>query len=396
MPQTILQPGLDPACARFPAKDGSWAIEIHKAPAELEASWRSVEASGRLTPFQGFAWVASLARLATGKKRAAPVIVEVKDRLGATALILPLCVQQFFGCAVLGFLDLGVSDYGAPAFGLAWEQMRVNAEELLSAILRQVPRVDFVRLERMPVHVGEMRNPLVELDGTVADPTPFYQIALAGPADAALRQALRPSTFRDLSKARRKLERKGELRFAEADTESEIDRVFEVMLAQRRARFDQMERSNLLADPDFVAFYREAAMSGLENGGVRLFSLTLDGEIIATAYTLTRSDTLSLVIQTMDMDHRASSPGAVITASLLEWAAGRGMTCFDLSIGFQPYKVSFGAPEGELRRLDRAVTLRGRLALSAERSWKRALAMVRDRAPDLHARLRQWRARLRR
>lgn len=379
----------------LPAPNGEWTIAVHRDLKAVEARWRDLEEAGHLTAFQGFDWISVLMERVGSREGATLHIVEVRDRTGRTRLILPFCIRLRFGVSVLGFVDFGVCDYGAPLLAEGAPPDWIVADDLLSAILKRVPRVDLIALEKMPARVGTVENPLARLSGRSLSPLRCYRVPVEGPADTILKRALRPSIHRDLTKARRRAERGADVRLTVAADAAEADAIMDAMLEQRRERFAQMGRFNLLGRPEIAAFYRDAARLGLHSGSVRLFSLTVDGRIAATAYTLVRADALSLVVQTMDRARRNLSPGGLITAQVLEWAAAQGIPCFDLTIGHQPFKVDFGSREDDLYVFERALTLKGRIASAAVLARTRALAALKAH-PRLFESLRALRQRLRR
>jgi CelD/BcsL family acetyltransferase involved in cellulose biosynthesis len=199
-------------------------------------------------------------------------------------MLLPLTARRRLGVRTIAFFDLDVCDYAAPVAAPDFAPPREAMSAIWAAVRRALPRADLLRLPRMPALAGGAANPLLLLPGNRLMDMRCYGLTIAPPPENLIQRATRPSTFRDLAKFQRRLERRGAVAFTPASTPEEVDAMMAALIAQRGERFAEMGRYNLLDRPDIRRFYNAAAHDGLKGGPARLFGLSVEGEWVATAY----------------------------------------------------------------------------------------------------------------
>lgn len=382
---------LAPTAARYAAK-------LHEALDTIAPAWRGLEASGRLLAYQRLDWVEPIVAHVAGPAKARPLFVEVSDRAtGRPVMILPLALLRRPMHSAITWMNLGVCDYAAPILAEAEPLTPDGARAAWDAVLAVLPKADLIDIVQVPETVDGVANPLMAL--AACRPMAFTAsgIAMDGEPGTLLKRLCRSSTLRDLGKQRRRLERAGTVAFVCARTPGEVDAIFAALVEQRRRRFAAIGRFDLLARPEIAAFYRATALQGLENGPVRLFGLSVDGEWVATFCGLLHGTTFHGLIVTMSDAEawRNTSPGLQIYGDCLCWARSQGVTYFDFSVGDLPYKRDFGAEIRPLSELLQPLTARGRLVARAGRAADAGQAWLK-RHPALFERLRKARRRLRR
>ena len=375
---------------------GGLQVRVHEDLAAIEPTWRDLERRGHATGFQRFDWVSLIAQRLAGERRARLLIAEVTDGMGRTVMILPLALERRGGVTEIGCLDLDVCDYAAPVLSPDHIVSPGAMRALWAELRRALPRADLLRLAKIPRRVGGAVNPLLHLPGCRTIVSRCYGLPISPPREDLIQRVTRPSTFRDFGKFQRRLERRGTVEFTLASIPAEVDAIASALIEQRQARFAEMGRYNLLDRPEIAAFYRTAAHDGLDGGPVRLFGLSVDGEWIATAYGLEHGGEFCLLIQTMaGGEWRNCSPGIMISARAMEWAAAAGLSYFDFSIGFLPYKTELGGQEGDLSECAEVLSPLGAAILGRDRlaEWSKAEL---KRHPATFERLRALRRSLRR
>ncbi len=345
---------------------------LHPDIAALEPLWRRAELTGHATPFQNFDWLQSLISNVARPRGIETFALEVLDATGRSIMLLPLLRRRRSGLRVISIIDFEVCDYLAPVLFPGPDLPLGSSDALSKAIRAALPESDVFRVAKMPRCILGRNNPLLHVNGVREMPMRQFGLALTPPATDLIRRITRASTYRDLAKFRRRLEKRGKVEFRLASSPSEVDSIANVMFAQRRARFQEIGRENLLDAPDIELFFRDAAQRGLRGGPLRIFGLSVDDEWVATACGLVSNTTFALVAQTMASGAwRNCSPGIVVTASTMEWSVDAGITYFDFTIGYQPYKLELGASEGKLYELYLPTSARG-VAASAARLLIRA------------------------
>jgi CelD/BcsL family acetyltransferase involved in cellulose biosynthesis len=394
--------GLTTDWAEHPAKafqeQRRYIARLHYGIDQIADLWRAFEVDGACTAFQTFIWASHIRDHVLGPAGATMFVVEILEPSNSRpVMLLPLVRRRRFAHSVIEWLDLGVSDYAAPilAPGLVLTPNEIHA--IWTAAREVMPSADVIDISRIPPQIFGTANPLISLSGCRPMEMESFGVVLNGEPETLIERLCRKSTYRDFAKFRRRLERHGAVHFISAESPGEIDRVFDALLEQRRRRFRDLGRVDLLTKDEIAAFYRDAAHHGLEGGSVRVFGLTIDGQCIATAYGLIHREAFHLLIQTMDGDEqwRKCSPGLQVTAEVLKWSLTQGLSYFDFTIGMLSYKLDFGAVSNQLFEFCEAQSARGYTivrftrAITATKAWLR-------RHPHLFKPLRDLRRALRR
>lgn len=373
---------------------GEMRVSAIRDPAEVFARWRALHPRAATTVFGHPRWLPEL--LAVGEAQGALVMAVEVAIDGATQMLLPFAVTRSGGVTLVEALDFELCDYAAPLCARDFIPDEEDMGRILRETLKVLPPADLLAIRKIKPALAGQANPYASLPGVRASAIEAFGLAVSVPEDTLLERVMRASTFRDYKKFRRRLERKGKVEFRRADTPEAVVAFFDALVEQRRSRFRAMGRLDLMEREDIAAFYRRAALNGLDGGPVRLFALTLDGAPVATSYGLLGEGAFHLVIQTMaGGELKNCSPGVLVTADTLLWAAGEGLTYFDFTIGHLPYKEEFGAVRGGLLELVLPLSLKGRAVLALRDGAGRALAWLKAR-PALYRTLRDMRRALRR
>lgn len=378
------------------SRSGSYGARLHTTLGTVARLWSRLETEGAATAYQRLDWVTALVACLGETSKAEPVIVEILDASGHPVMLVPLARIRQRGYRVITWLDLGVCDYAAPILAPGIDLTPADMALAWTAIRKVLPRADLIQISRIPDEVLGRPNPIASLAGCRRMDMQASGVAIAGDADTLLSRLCRPSTLKDMAKLRRRLERAGTVTFVEARTADEIDRIFDALVIQRRTRFAEIGRFNLLSRPDVEAFYRQAAHQGLAGGPVRLFGLAVEGEWIAAAYGLVHAGTFHGLLLTMAGEAwRNTSPGLHIVADTLRWARAEGLDYFDFTVGVMPYKSDFGVQTRDLSELAEVATLRGHVVGQAIRGAEAAKLWLRNH-PDWYMRAQTARRWLRR
>ena len=165
-------------------------------------------------------------------------------------------------------------------------------------------------------------------------------------AYAAHRKAAGSDILPDCAKKRRKIGRElGEVRFTAAST-SQAD--FDTMLAWKRARYVATRQPDI-----FDAGWPLELISNLFTSPVgeisgKLFTLHAGDRLLATHYALCDGQALHAWFISHDLEASKYSPGVVLIADILKWAAAQGMAEFDLGAGDYRFKHSLASVQREV------------------------------------------------
>lgn len=329
-------------------RDGVVEVDVCGDISAVRDDWSTLETIGACTPFQTRAWLEPWYAQVAPHFHATPLFVRVRDRAtGAPLMLLPLIKRREAGLTIVEFADLGVSDYQAPLFAPGADALRGTNAALWSQIQAALRPADLFRVEKVPELVGGARNPLANVARRRMNFS-AWDVALPQARETFDAGLPDPSFLRELARKSRRIGGKGEVRFAEARTPQELARAFDALCEQRAARFAELGRDNILGHAPFHEFYKSVALA--ETARVaRLFTLSVDAEIVGTNFGLARNGRFCMIMSTIgDARWKSSSPGNVAMDRLISQLIGEGGGVLDFTIGDEAYKKSFGATGREL------------------------------------------------
>lgn len=299
-------------------------------------------------------------------------LVEVRDGAGRPILMLPLMISLQKGSRVLGFTDLGVSDYNAPVLfptAIAWDKLA--AQNLWQAILARLPGFDIVILDKMPELVGALVNPLFLL----ADETNPESCHLTNLDRPWPEVEQRVQGARNLRNRFRALQRLGHCELLVAQTPEQRQFILGQLLAQKQRRFEETLVPGFETHPEKRDFFTLGTQNFAAVDALHLSAMTVDGEVIAAYWAMTQGRHYYGLFITFEAGAWTKySPGRVLHHQLLHHLWQQGYACLDLGIGDEPWKLAVCDVTVPLARLRAAHTLRGRLALARLRLHEQLIA----------------------
>ena len=133
-----------------------------------------------------------------------------------------------------------------------------------------------------------------------------------------------------------------------AALDTELTRLFEL----HARRWNQRWLPGVFAGRRVQAFHRDAARLLLHQGRLRLFSLKLDGETVASLYCFRFAGRMSYYQGGFEPTLARLSLGTVLTAQAMQAAISEDCQVFDFLRGDEPYKAKWTTQtQSNLRRL---------------------------------------------
>ena len=351
--------------ARSSARFGLRVV-IMRSLEDLEPIWRNLERNGDATIFQAFDTFASWTRNIAPARGGDWFVMVVTDRAdGLPLMLLPFVKCRQGSLVVVEAADLNVCDFNGPVLDRKFTPTSDEMAAIWEDVRALLPPADVMRLTKLPASIGTHPNPLLLLNSVHKIKLSNFKtpLVLGGQPWSVARLADKLRC--DLASRRRKLDRRGHVTFATAQTPPEIDRFFEAMIEQRQSRCVAMGRDNILDCPGHRSFYR----SLLNPGSVGCIqALLIDDEVIATGYGLVSQEGFHMIFPTFKADGwRNYSPGMQLFIESMAWACTKGIAFYDFTIGGEEFKASLGAEEYPLYEYLEALSVRGRPAVYHER-----------------------------
>ena len=320
------------ATTLFASVEGIGDIGLARAP------WAEIEGRGVASPYQSFAFASEWSRTVGVASGLRPFIVVARDASGAVSALLPLARGRRGPLRFATFLGDRLANYHMGIFreGDVWTPDQIRA--LLRAAAKAArPAIDAYLFVNQPLHWRGVENPL---GGLTRAPSPSFAYASALPAsfEAWFEARFSNATRKKLRKKARRLEALGPLVHSRAVGAEDTRRVFDAMLAQKRARMRALGLPNAFDAEPVVAFLRNLAQG--DPPPLELHCLRAGTQIIATFAGLADARRLSGLSITHDMDPSAaaSSPGELLIIEVARDAIARGLAAFDLGVGEARYK----------------------------------------------------------
>jgi CelD/BcsL family acetyltransferase involved in cellulose biosynthesis len=294
----------------------------------------------------------------------------------ARNVVLALEVHREGGLVVARFADFGVADYNAPLGIGSTPAEVVDPIALMAAVTRALRGVDVVHLERMIV----ARNPLATHPGAMPARHDGNSLTIIDSVDDYIRS--RGKKYRkEIERCTRVLASEGAWAFTRAATPGDIEAACTALDAMQSARHADKTDAYALSEPRFSAFYR--AVLADPSGLAQIFTLTLEGRIIAVLMGTVQAGTFTLLrIANGGEQWRHFSPGRLIVVEAMRHFCARNVKTFDMGIGDYAFKRGFGTEPVPLVDLVVPITWLGlsyatavRVKARLRRSpWVRAMA----------------------
>jgi CelD/BcsL family acetyltransferase involved in cellulose biosynthesis len=340
-------------------------IELSTDIERLAGLWPDAETTADRTVFQAWAtfsaWVRHVAPV-NGATWFVALVIDPETR--TPKLLLPLIRRRVGTITVIEAADLGVADFNAPVLDTAFTPSQAEMAAIWHDLKDRLPHADLIRLSKLPATIGTHPNPLLLLPGVHPMTLSNYKTRLAVAGAPWTPDCLPEPVRTDLETRRRKLMKRGTLRFHTAASEADANRFFAAMVEQRAVRCRATGRDNILDCEHYRAFYRELIDPADATAIGCIQALTLDDEIIATGYGLILNGAFHMIFPTFRAERwRNYSPGLQLFTASMTWAAERGLTEYDFTIGDERFKTDLGAGQYPLYEHLTALTARGKPAV---------------------------------
>ncbi|MCK1736815.1 GNAT family N-acetyltransferase [Bradyrhizobium sp. 138] len=317
------------------------------------------------TAFQHPIWLHCLyTRLAPAARAAALVVVVRHRATGALAMVLPLLRIRRGPVRTVEFADLRVSDYLAPVCSPELFSQLLEDAAACAEIRRLVRPFDLLRMTKLPDGRLPIEN-LLAASRRVAMDTNAYATVLVAPFEQWRASAIDRSYQKELAKKYRQLQKKGALSFSCCNDSVSVLEALEVMKKFRGPRFQAQGDGDLLQRPEYFDFYSDVALRGL-GAFVRLYTMTMDGEVIAAVLGLCHRDSFLIIMSAFDIaGYKSQSLGALMFEQVARECIACGDQMLDFTIGDEPYKKLFGAQPSPMWAVTKAGSTAGTVALFA-------------------------------
>lgn len=341
----------------------------------LRRLWAELPGEAISTPFQTpeFLQAFQETQCRRGESNLAVLAFCAKGRAETPIMILPLVRYRRGPLRVASIPDFGVSDQNAPVLSPDALARPAQLATAIRSAFEAVQDVDLVDIRKLHKHIGNAANPLFVLDEGIPESSTLC-LDLQGNSSAAGWGG--KSIYKKTSSKYRRLVEAG-VTLVEARGPEDRLAVFESLAAQRAERFGQLGREDSLQREERTAFYKRLATLETDDSPLKALSLKRGDETVAAMMLLAAgAQTTAVLVSIGDPKWHGYSPGMVLFAKAIEWAAANGCRRFSFGTGQQEYKQRFGGEEHPTRRLLLPLNARGRLFVRARDAHRTAQELL--------------------
>jgi CelD/BcsL family acetyltransferase involved in cellulose biosynthesis len=290
---------------------------------KVETDWLDLwQSCPTATPFQSPQWLLPWTRHLFGGGKICALAMRDTDRLIGFAPLFRWGTQQ----VTVSFMGAGISDYGDLLFAPGREAECVSTvRRILTDKLSDWDVLDLQELRRGSGLLDALA------DGWRAEECSICPVLDLSTFPAAMDHKHRT----DVRRARNKLSKSGDLRFATANETTlaaYLDEFFRLHDARWGPLSDSLQR-----------FHREVAQGFLKTGHLRLSLLQTGKRTAAAIYAFVCGKTLYCYLSGFDPDMAKLSPGAVLLGWVIEQAIAEGLAEVDFLRQGEAYKYLWGA-----------------------------------------------------
>ncbi len=332
--------------------------------AALSRDWAALEAHGVSSVFQSHSWQHGLATHLLGRLAAAPVIVTLTDlQTGEPAAIFPLQIRTHRGLEVIEYLGHAFCDTCQPLLSVSLDRSASTLRSLIAALIASLPSADIISLTKMQRDLFGVANPFNGLKGCRSSADETFPVELTADAPGFVAET---SAYKAYQKQWRKLTRREGISVHTFESPDDIGRAFDAMIALRQSRFTDLNRDDLLNEPEVAAFYRAMALLPEPERAARIVGLKVGDTFTAYIYMMDRGGKFSTVISAIDNSvGNAYAPGLILFTKIFERAIEQGYSHGDIGVGWMHYKTRFAARKNPLFAWERGLSIKGKAVVAA-------------------------------
>lgn len=356
-------------------------ISVYSRLESVAPVWRSME-SESCYGFQLFDWVMSWYETIGRAEKIEPAVVVVESKRGEPVMLLPLGIAQSGLLKRLVWLGGRLSDYLGPLLGAQWRSF-VSTESfpaLWDRILKALPAVDAVVLDRLPENIGDQSNPLTSLP-CQPHPSSTHQALLHGDLKGFVRSKRSGKSVATDRRKERRLAEHGDIRFVVATQPNQRDELLAALYRQKSAGYQVLGVADLFAQESYRSFVAGVCATMPRNA--LLAGLVVGDRVAATCFCLVHGNRLYYLLPAYERDELTRfGPGNVLLYRLFEWCFEQGITVFDFTLGDEPYKYFWSGQEMYMQDHFRGITPAGHLYIMALKASLRLKTRIK-RSPRL-------------
>jgi CelD/BcsL family acetyltransferase involved in cellulose biosynthesis len=320
------------------------AIEVHRDPKAVVATWAELEAVAPISVYQTRAFLLHWLKTLGAARGIAPMFIIAKDRQDRAVALLCLGVETRGIFRVARFLGGKESNLNLGLFRPGIDFTAADIEILLrhaaKALGSEAP--DVFALQNQPVEWRKTKNPLALL-AHQESPSFVYAMSL-GPDSETILAAKLTDPQKKLHRKELRLARIGPVALISNDTPAHTDAILDAFFVQKIARCHALGFDADFSDPAQRAFLESLSRPSEGKPPCVAFYALMAGErIVATSAGASHSGCFSGMVNSFDMDPEIAktSPGELLLRKLIVAECQKKLDMLEFGIGEAHYKAHY-------------------------------------------------------
>jgi len=360
---------------------GDLELSIHFDIREIEAPWKSLEASSR-DPFSDYAWVSSWCTAQHDNPDVTPFVILGKSSLGKPMFVLPLVREQRGSFSVITWPG---NKHAAYHVGLFSQEIRNrinerNAGLFWKQVFKMLPKADALVARGVSGFEISRGNPLSHLTSFKSEDN--SEIMRLQPCWEELYLAKTNSKTRSNDRrCEKRLGETGKLSFRIVEDHADRKRVLNSLMVQKSIHFREMNVPDFFMDSQVREFYLNlvSQRQSEEASGAFLAVLELDGEPVAVNLGIRKADQFfGLILSMKRGQHTKFAPGRLVLLKSMEHLCELGISNLDFGVGALDYKTAWADESQERWNVTHPFTLKGGVYITILRLVLKLRSMVRS------------------
>lgn len=310
--------------------------------AGMREEWAALMDASDAGPFNAWEWVYPWCRrIATGRR---PLVLTARDAAGTLVGLMPLGVEYLgvTGIPVRRLSFLGETHVGSDYLDVVARRGREREvagafARMLHALRDEWDVLDLSDLREDSPTVDVFRETFARQDVRVAPRyvCPYDTLTPGEPFDAFLKRTGRRDNF---LRRRKWLAKQEGYRIERTDAPGELAAPLTDFFRLHSARWAADGGSQGIKGSGVEAFHRDATQFLAERGRLRLYTMKVGGQAVASVYGILHRDTFVYFQSGYDPAWRNRSVGLVLVGETFRDAMEAGLTEYDFLRGTETYK----------------------------------------------------------
>lgn len=286
---------------------------------DLKLIWQKFEKNSENYCFQNYYWCKHWYK--TVNEKVTSYVVLVYDGPNQV-MLLPLCVNFFFGIRCLRWMGGLQSDYMNALYIKDFSIKEKVFNILWKNILTEINKFDLIFLDKQPEFINNIKNPFVE----------FMQCKKISVSHYVDNVKLKSFDFPNKKKLNIKI------KFLVLNNYSEYIKNLLKILTEKIKRLKNKKLKNSF-NKNNVKFYLDFDTNKFDDGSIHLSKLLINNSEVAGHWGVVYKKRFYYLLPSIfDTHFLKYSPGKVLINELIYWAQTNNIDIFDFAIGDESYK----------------------------------------------------------